>query len=143
MDLREKILTAQDQERIAVQAWGETVYVRGLSSTELDEYQMEAANVERMASERNGHGVGLRNHRARLVALTAVDADGKAIFFSGDEILLGRRSAKEVNKLYEVACRLSGLSEEERKDAAKNSESGAESGSSSVSPSPSAAPLQS
>ena len=147
MDLRQAILTADDlrREPVEVPEWGVTVYVRSLTGAELDEYQMAVADAEKKAAERNGHGpiLGLRNHRAKLVQIATVDADGKPIFCPGDEVLLGRRNAKAINRVYEKAVELCGLSDEERAEIAKNSESGTDTGSDSVSRSLLDAPLTS
>lgn len=146
MNLRETILAAQDckREPLNVPEWGVTVWVRTLTGTELDEYQMAIVNAEKQAESLNGSAMpGLRNHRARLVALATVDENGGPVFTKHDIAALGQRNAKALDRIYQKASKLCGLDADERESIAKNSESGMDTGSGSVSRSLLDAPLTS
>lgn len=123
-------------EDVYVPEWGGTVRLRGLTGAERDAY--EASMLKR---DRSGRQVeDLRNARARLIALSAITEDGTPLFDQNDVAALGRRSAAALNRLFDVACRLSGLSEDDVKELEGNSEPAQSGPATSVSPSPSAAP---
>jgi hypothetical protein len=117
MNLREAILNHDDlpRELVAVPEWGVSVYVRTLSGTERDAFE-EGSLVKRGKSKE----VSLRNIRARLVALAVVDADGKRIFADSDVAALGAKSGKAIDRLFDVASRLSGISESDVDELAGN-----------------------
>jgi len=62
------------------------------------------------------------NFMAELVALSLTDENFIPLFSHADVNALGKKSAKVVKRLYEVAARLSGLGEDAEADAAKNSD---------------------
>lgn len=118
---KESILAAQDIERelVEVPEWGGAVLVWGLTGTERDAY--EAGVVEQ-----RGRGVrmNLRNVRARLVAMAIRDEEGRRLFGDGEIAALGAKSGKVLDRLFDVAARLSGLSPAAVEELAGNSESG-------------------
>ena len=99
MGLRETILQAADRGRVEVTAWGVTFWVRSLSARERDDFEL--ANTHTRGKRK---GTMKPNVRARLVCLCAVDADGQRIFSDGDAAELGKKSAAEVDRVFEV-CR--------------------------------------
>jgi hypothetical protein len=54
--------------------------------------------------------------------LTIVDEEGNRLFSDADVKLLGQKSAAALDKLFEVAQKLSGLKDEDVEELAKNSE---------------------
>lgn len=105
----DEILSADDlpSEDVDVPEWGGTVRVRGMDGTSRDCFEASMVNDK-------GDGVStaraLENYRARLAALTLVDADGKRLFRSDAEVKrLGTKSAEALTRVVEVASRLSGL----------------------------------
>lgn len=114
---RDAILQAQDlpTERVEVPEWGGEVIVRGLTAAERD--QFEQSIVEARGKDTR---VNLRNIRAKLVALCVVDEEGKRLFKDEDAELLGRKSAVALNRIFEVAQRLSGLRPEDVEELAGN-----------------------
>jgi hypothetical protein len=114
---RDAILAADDiqVEDVEVPEWGGIVRVRGLSGTERDAF--EAASLQ-------GRGknvqVNLRNLRARLVQKAVVDERGELLFRPVDVEQLGRKSAAALQRLFEPAARLSGLTEDDMEELAKN-----------------------
>ncbi|MGE5585722.1 MAG: hypothetical protein ACM309_09390 [Bacillota bacterium] len=114
---KEAILQAQDlpTEDVEVREWGGTVRVRALTGAERDAFEQGVVETRGKSTRMN-----LRNIRAKLVALTVVDEDGKRVFTDEDAELLGRKSAAALNRVFEVAQRLSGLRPEDVEELAGN-----------------------
>ena len=118
---REQILQANDiiTETISVPEWGGEVLVRGLSGSQRDAF--ENATLEQKGRSQR---VNLANVRARLCALSIVDENGKRMFSDEDVRALGRKSAAALDRVFSAAQRLSGLSDEDVEELAKNSDGG-------------------
>lgn len=104
---RDEILAADDlrAEDVKVPEWGGVVRVRELTGTELDAYQAS------MMSLRDGETIPeMGNMRAKLVTRTIVGDDGEPMFTELDIGRLGQKSGVALQRVYEVAARLSGLS---------------------------------
>jgi len=126
---RDDILQAVDlkYEDVPVPEWGGVVRVRGLTGAERDAF--EAGVVERQGKQAK---LNMANIRARLVALVIVDGEGKRLFNDADVAALGRKSGVALNRVFETAQRLSGITEADMSDLEKNSVSGQSDGSTSV-----------
>lgn len=120
------ILGAKDitTEDVAVPEWGGTVRVRGLTGLERDEF--EATLLDQKGKKAK---VDMRNARARLVSLATIDESGKRIFSSEHVVILGTKSAAALNRVYDVAARLSGISDTDMDELSGNSEATASAGS--------------
>jgi len=114
---REDILEAEDLglEPCPVPEWGGTVLIRGLSGTERD--ALESDSVMRKGKNVQ---VNLKNLRAKLAARTIVDEKGNRIFKLSDVEALGKKSAAALDRVFEVASRLSGLTEEDVEELVAN-----------------------
>lgn len=123
---KEAILAADDVqfEDVDVPEWGGKVRVRSLAGIERD--ALEASMIEGKGKNAN---VNLANLRAKLVARSIVDEDGKRVFEDQDIAALGRKSAAALNRVYEVAQRLSGITQEDVDELTKNSEAAPSEGS--------------
>ncbi|GAA4626604.1 hypothetical protein GCM10023196_035520 [Actinoallomurus vinaceus] len=134
---KEAIFGADDRryEDVAVPEWGGTVRLRSLTGEERDRY--EASMVKRVGGKQVED---LRNARARLVVLAAVDETGAPLFDANDAAALGRRNAGALDRLFEAACRLSGISDGDVKELEENFGEGQSEPPTSDSPSASAAP---
>lgn len=112
------ILAAQDIEfeDVPVPEWGGTVRIYGLTGTERDRF--EAGVVEQRGARVRAN---LKNVRARLVAMAMRDEDGKRLFSDAEVAALGEKSAKVLDRLFDVAARLSRLSDEAVEELAGNS----------------------
>jgi hypothetical protein len=131
-----EIFAADDRvfEDVPCPEWGGTVRVRGLTGTERDAYE---ASLNKQV---NGKQVqDMRNFRARLVQLSAINEDGSPLFEQNEVAALAKRSSAALSRLFDAACRLSGITDEDRKDLEGNSEPAPSGPSTSASPSPSAA----
>jgi hypothetical protein len=126
MNLREKILESQDLpvEKVPCPEWGCDVWIRTLSGVERDQFE-ESCLVQRGKKKE----ANMRNARAKLVCLAAVDESGKQIFGPADHDNLGSKSSKVLDRLFGVASRLAGISQTDMEDLVKNSESGPNEGS--------------
>lgn len=118
---RDQILAADDlkRETLEVPEWGGEVIVRSLTGTERDAFEDSVVKQRGNSRELN-----LRNARARLVSLSLIDEAGNKLFTDKDVDLLGRKSAAALDRVFAAAQRLSGLTENDIDELAKNSESG-------------------
>lgn len=119
---RDQILQADDikTETVPVPEWGGEVIVRGLTGAERDAWEIAVTTEE---------GKRVTNLRAQLVARSVVDENGKKLFTSLDAELLGKKSGKAIDRVYEVAAKLSGIRKEDIDELAKNSPDGPNEGS--------------
>ena len=125
MGLKEDILKVDDlpREKFHVEQWNIDVWIRSLTSAERDDY--EQSLITQSGRGRNmTMTANLANAKAKLVAKTLVDKEGKRVFLDGEAIKLGQKSSKAITKLYEIAQRLSGLTDDDVEELVKNSESG-------------------
>lgn len=96
-------------EEVEVPEWGGSVLVRGMTGRERDLF--EASLIERRGNEMVPV---VHNVRAKLVVVCTVDDDGKPLFDKHADVeALGEKSAAALNRVYEVAARLSGLQNED------------------------------
>ena len=114
---REQIIGAADRktEDVDVPEWGGTVRVRALSGVERDAYEAGIVQLRGDGSK----VVNLKNLRGRLVSLSCVDEEGNRIFTDEDAIALGDKSASALERVFDVARRLSGLSEDDVEELAE------------------------
>lgn len=90
--------------------------VKALSGAERDRFE-ESILVGKGKNRR----VSYNNMRAKLLALCIVDEDGKQVFSTHDVEALGNKSAGALERVVNVAQRLSGLSAADMEDLEKNS----------------------
>lgn len=103
---RDDILKAKDlvEETVYVAEWKGTVRVRSLTGSERDAFEDTLVRMRGRTREYN-----LRNFRARLVQLSARNDAGELLFTPNDVEALGGRNAAALERVFEVAQRLSGL----------------------------------
>ena len=102
-------------QEVSVPEWGGTVCVRGLRGVERDAFEASMWEGDGKAKKQN-----LANLRARLLVRCLCNADGARLFADDDAAELGLRSGKAIDRLYDVACRLSGIGAAEIETAVKN-----------------------
>lgn len=114
---REQILECVDlqYEDVAVPEWGGTVRVRGLTGAERDAF--ESSFVQQQGTKTT---FDMQNMRAKLVAMAVVDENGERLFSDRDVAALGRKSGAALQRVFEVAQRLSGLTDEDIDELEKN-----------------------
>jgi len=115
---RDQIMAAEDMqtEIVPVPEWGGEVIVKALTGRERDAFEAS------IAGERSGKRVklDLENLRARFVAACVVDEKGQPLFYPSDVKLLGEKSAAALQRVFAVGQRLSGLSDDDVEELAKN-----------------------
>lgn len=117
---RDQILGMADLriEAVDVPEWGGVVYVRNLNGKGRDLF--EGSRVK-LKSDNKSVELSYDNTRARLVALSACDASGVLLFTEADVLALGEKNASALDRIFDVAQRLSGLRPEDAETNAKNS----------------------
>ena len=139
-----KVLTRDDilgaaqrpMEAVDLPELGGIVYVQGLTGAERDRYE---ASV--MHRRRDGQMVpNLQGARARLIAVTLVDADCRPLFREDEEDVIAALPARTLQRIWDKATELSGLAEEDVENLAGNSAAVRVDGSSSDSPATSGSP---
>lgn len=115
------ILTHDDIEieDLYVSQWGGTVRVRGMNGDERDAFE-KARTREKPAGNRAARRAGntttefiRENLRAHLVAWCVIDEDGNRIFTDADIPALNKKSGAALEKVVEVAMRLSGMDDDD------------------------------
>lgn len=108
---RDAILNAKDlkHEDVLVAEWGGTVRVRGLKGTERDEFEQSIVVQD---GDGKSH-VESKAMRARLCSLTIVNESGTRLFTEDDVADLGGKSAAALERVFDVAMRLAGMSKDE------------------------------
>jgi hypothetical protein len=116
---REAILAVPDRafDDVEVPEWGGLVRVAGMSGAERDAFEQSCYR------QRNGQQVwDGRRFRAKLAARTIVDENGLRIFSEDDVAELARKSAKALQRVFEAAARLSGMSKDDLESLEGNSD---------------------
>lgn len=104
----DEILAADDRryEIVPVSEWGGEVRVRSLTGRERDNFELSLSDGKK--------GETKENFRARLVALCAVDADGKPLFTNKQQvIMLGNKSVSALQRVFDKCNEMNGFSEQD------------------------------
>ncbi|MFC4494065.1 hypothetical protein ACFPA8_07955 [Streptomyces ovatisporus] len=109
------ILSADDlgTEDVEVPEWGGTVRVQGMSGSERDRFEAGFVDSkgDRLSSEK-----ALEDYRARLASACIVDENGKRLFQGAAIKRLGQKNAQALQRVCDVAMRLSGMSNEDQEE---------------------------
>jgi hypothetical protein len=122
---KDQILSADDTEydTVKVPEWAEGdpeayVRIRSMSGSERDRYEESCARLK------NGQPVpNMVNARARLVAWTVVDDDGKREFSDSEILKLGGKSSKALDRVFEASAKLSGITPQDVEELTADFES--------------------
>jgi hypothetical protein len=111
----EQILNADDRQlkKVHVADWGGDVYLRTISGAERDAFEAETF--------RQGNP-NYKNLRARYLALTLTDENGKQIFSKDQVSKLGEKSAPVLDRLFTISAKMNAMSEEDVSELLGNSE---------------------
>jgi hypothetical protein len=101
-----------------VPAWGATARIRAMDGPTQDAW-------DRRLMSAKDKGTGDYDHtglRAYLVALCLSDGNGERLFADADKgaEIIGRRDAKTIDQLHEVAVKLNGIGRAQLEERAKN-----------------------
>lgn len=108
---RDAILAADDRDYDEVDCpeWGGSVRIRSITGAERDAY--EQSLIQQRGSNRQ---VNMRNARAKLIVLCAVDEAGNKLFAGEDDVrALGRKNAKPLDRVWDACRKIAGLSEDD------------------------------
>jgi len=116
---RDQILSAQDKpiETVDVPEWGGQVCVRTMGAKERDQWQDSM-----MEGKGKNRKMNLANITASLCVLCMSDENGALLFSRADVAALGEKSAAAMQRVFNAAARLNGITEEDIEELAKNSE---------------------
>jgi len=114
---REAILKAEDLkvETVACPEWGGDVLVRSMRGVERDAFESSL-----FTGEGESRKFTATNVRAKLLVRSLVNEAGELLFNEADLSALGDRNAAPLDRLYDVAQRLSGISKTDLDGAVKN-----------------------
>lgn len=109
---REEIDKAQDLifEDVPVPEWGPNKGVRLITLTGT---QRDAFEDKSMIQKGDSRKLNLINFRARLLSLCMVDANGQRLYSDVEVPLLGQRNAKVLERLFDKAREMNGMSEKD------------------------------
>ena len=116
---KDQILAADDIERIEVEVpqWGGSVLVQGLSA------KQRGFLMDRIVDQRgNGRKLKLADIQVLTCALSIVGEDGKRLFSDLEMNHLAAKSSAALQVVFEVAQKLSGLSDEQVEELSGNLE---------------------
>jgi hypothetical protein len=105
-------------EDVDVPEWDGKVRVKALTGSERD--ALEQSMIEGRGKHRE---MNLANFRAKLASHSIVDENGKRVFNDLDVYDLGRKSGAALARVFNVASRLSGFTDDDIDELVKNSES--------------------
>ena len=115
---RDAILSVPDlkTERIRVPEWGGEVIVRSLTGGERTAYEAAVSRMDDKGNVRVNRGIV----RARLVVLSVVDETGQRVFRDDDAAALNAKNAAAIERIFDVARRLSGMTPQDVEELEKN-----------------------
>ena len=105
------IVDTKTEEVDVTQWWGCYVMVRSLNASEYGYYQKSVL-------VQNGKNTNLnyKDAQVKLVILAAINPDGTQMFTLADAPALNGKNAAPINKIFNAATRLSGITEDDIKE---------------------------
>jgi len=126
MPTKADILNADDLPTAPVEIpeWGGQFHVRTMTGVERDQFDHD------LMSSKRGDKIDGRGMKARMCFLTLCDADGARIFEdAADQVELQSKSSAVLDRVWDEACKLNGLTEDDVEELSGNSSSGPSAGS--------------
>lgn len=116
---RDAILKAEDQDYDEVECpeWGGTVRIRSISGAERDTFEASC-----IVQKGNNRTVNMKNARAKLIVLMAVDEHGARLFSEDDIRALGKKNARPIDRLFDACQKLAGLTDDDMDQLTANLE---------------------
>jgi hypothetical protein len=117
---KDQILQASDIpiHEVEVPEWGGSVFVKGMTGTERDKF--ESSIIEMRGNQQR---VNMIDVRAKLACYTICDEKGKRLFTDVEIKELAKKSASALQRIFDVAQKLSGIGADDVESLLKNSES--------------------
>lgn len=108
-------------EKVDCPEWAEIgfgeVYVRTMTGTSRDNYEMATYHASQVDAK-----VRVYNMRAEMVVATACDEEGELIFDKSDIEWLGTKSGAVLDRLFDAAQKLAGISAKDLEEMEKSLE---------------------
>jgi len=98
-------------EEVSVPEWGGTVYVKTITAKEQDAWSAEVTDQKKENKA---------NFQASFLVMCICNESGELLFDRSDADMLGNKSAGALNKVFNVASGLNGLSPGDVKELEKN-----------------------
>lgn len=116
---RDAILKAEDQDYDEVECpeWGGTVRLRSISGAERDTFEASC-----IVQKGNNRTVNMKNARAKLIVLMAVDEHGARLFSEDDVRALAKKNARPIDRLFDSCQKLAGITEDDMDQLTANLE---------------------
>jgi len=116
---REDILGADDLiiERVSTPEWKGDTFVKGMTGAERDRFEAGIITVDSKSEK-----VDMRDIRAKLCSETICDESGKKLFTQADVKALSQKSAAPLQRCFEVAQKLSGITDDDVEELAEGLE---------------------
>ena len=116
---RDDILGADDIqiELVEVPEWGGDIFVKGMTGSERDLFEAGIISVNSKSEK-----VDMRDIRAKLCAASVCNEAGKKLFNQADIKALSQKSAVALQRVFKVAQRLSGLTDDDVEELAEGLE---------------------
>ena len=113
---RDDILQAEDikTELVPVPEWGGDVYVKGMNGAERDKFEGSLVILRGKDKQMN-----MTNIRAKLASMTICDDKGKRLFNENDVQALSQKSAAALQRVFVIAQKLSGISDDDIEELAE------------------------
>lgn len=112
------------RETLEIPELGGSVIIKGMSGSDRDAWEKSL-----IVGRGKRRDVNTENVRAKLAVRCLVNDAGERLFSDGEAVLLGQLSASILNRIYETAQKLSGVSDEDVDELKKASETVVGSGS--------------
>jgi hypothetical protein len=122
---RDQILSSDDlgYEDLVVPEWGGAmVRIRELTGTERGIFEKSISKVSNNPDGTTNVELEAQNLRVQLCALTMVNGEGERLFDDHEVHRLGGKSAKALQRVFDVASKLSGIASDSVEDAVGESE---------------------
>jgi hypothetical protein len=118
---RDAILGAEDKnyEDVDVPEWGGTVRIAGMTGADRNSYQ---ASMVVLSPNGTVQRLNMQDQLAKLISRCLIDESGERLFSDKDIKALSAKSGAVLDRLGDVAMRLSGLRKEDVEAAAGKSE---------------------
>ena len=117
---RDQILQAEDlpSEVVQIPEWNGSVMVRGLTGSGRGKFQNSIMSQNGKADSKMT--IDMKEAEMRLVAECTVDEKGEQLFTLKDIVELGKKSGSAINRISDVAMRLSGFTQDDLQELTEN-----------------------
>jgi len=117
---RQEILSADDitLKEVEVPEWGGSVFIRPMTGSERDRYESDILGEDGKSDVRN------KSLREKLAVLSVCDESGATLFTEEDIQALSEKNSAPLDRIFDAAQKLNGITDDDIKILTKNSDSG-------------------